>query len=334
MALFYMRPTAAASEKAIIRCLESQSNSALLRSIRHSRKGRAIGAPLHPPPQPITHTLPHDQRLVRLRQERHLLGEQRHRLAVGAGEARDVGAPEDALRAEGLDDALHMRVEVAERVRLGREAGQRGRLDRDVGALGERIERVEPREGLRVAHAQRARDRQVVDDELEAGVALGDAVDLGQQAGRRDHQRDAGLLGRRPEPVEPPLGQHLLEARRAEGDADAEHAGLLLPVRQARGVRRIAMVEPAHHREAVGPASRRVERQVVALALPGRRHDDRAVDAGLIHAEDQRVGRQRLRAVLAPEAVRRPRPRRRTVRPDMDLRVDDEHAGLLLAMSA
>src|SRR5258705_6851055 len=82
----------------------------------------------------------HHPVLVALAEEAQLLGELADALAVarlGVG-VRKVGAPVAALRAVGIEHALQDRRDVAERIRLAREAGRGRHLDADVGGFRER----------------------------------------------------------------------------------------------------------------------------------------------------------------------------------------------------
>src|SRR5881396_4068036 len=95
-----------------------------------------------PPPHPVSSgQLPvepraegasHDQLVVLCRQPRELLREHRHALPPRARHARDVGAPEHPLGAEGVVDLAEVSVDVA--IGIGRAgiARRAGGLDRDV----------------------------------------------------------------------------------------------------------------------------------------------------------------------------------------------------------
>jgi hypothetical protein len=94
------------------------------------------------------------------------------------------------------------------------------------------------------------------------------------------------FFGGGPEPVGAAAGeQRRLLAH--EGQADADHAGLLHPVRQQPCGRRILHRQPAHDGKAFRIALRGLEAVVVAIARPRRRHDHGAVDAGLVHQGDE-----------------------------------------------
>jgi hypothetical protein len=160
---------------------------------------------------------------------------------------------------------------------------------------------------------------QMVDDELELRMMLGDPIDLRQEARRRHHDRQPGAFGFAPDPscriVEP--GPRF---RRVRGHTEPEHAPLIAPVgERVRGRR-----QPAHHGKAVGMELRGGKRQIVAIALPGRRHEDRPRHSGRVHLPQQIVLRERPRPVRCT-APHGPRPIRRLGTPDMNLRIDDEH---------
>jgi hypothetical protein len=108
--------------------------------------------------------------------------------------------------------------------------------------------------------------------------------------------------------------------------ADAQHAGLILPGREQ--VLRFRIVEPqaAHQRKAMRPFLRRLHRIFVVIALPRRRHDDDAVDAGLVHARQEFVVGERPRNVRLPDTVGGPGTIGRVHLPDVDLCVDDDAA--------
>src|SRR6516225_7502307 len=62
---------------------------------------------------PVAQGAAHHQLEVAAFEPRHLLGEHRRALPPGTGHSRDVGAPEAALRPEGLDDLLRVLVDVS-----------------------------------------------------------------------------------------------------------------------------------------------------------------------------------------------------------------------------
>src|SRR5712691_4712070 len=63
------------------------------------------------PAEPVDDGAAHHAVEVAALQPRQLLGEHRHALAIRARHAGDVGAPERAVRAEGLEDLLEVAVD-------------------------------------------------------------------------------------------------------------------------------------------------------------------------------------------------------------------------------
>src|SRR5512138_2742013 len=100
--------------------------------------------------------------------------------------------------------------------------------------------------------------------------------------------------------------------------AHAQHARLLLPGCEQLLRFRIVEPQPSHHGEALGPLLRRLHGVFVAIALPGLRHDDDAVDAGLIHARDQLIIGEWSWNMRLSDAVIWPRPLGRMRFPDVD----------------
>src|SRR5262245_25620856 len=102
----------------------------------------------------------------------------RHRLTVAAAprNAGDVAAPERAARAERLDHAFQRSREIAVGVRFGREAGQGGDLDVDVGMTREGGDPLGSSDGLFVCRG--ARKAHVIDDQFEAGMTCRYLADL------------------------------------------------------------------------------------------------------------------------------------------------------------
>ncbi len=114
-----------------------------------------------------------------------------------------------------------------------------------------------------------------------------------------------------------------------EGEAQPEHAGLAPPGRDPPWTVGVAQRQPAHHGKPVRMAVGRGQRDVVAIALPGRRHDDDPVDTGSIHV-GQQLGCAKRRGAMGQRLIaRRPGSRGRIGRPEMNLRVDDQHATVL-----
>src|SRR5882724_4019995 len=80
-------------------------------------------------------------------------------------------------------------------------------------------------------------------------------------------------LGRRPEPVRRAVREPGALEIGVKGEAHAEHARLLLPVRAEGAAHRALDREPPHHGEAPGMQARRLERQIVAITFPRGRND-------------------------------------------------------------
>ncbi len=211
--------------------------------------------------------------------------------------------------------AAQMRMQAGERIGVLGVARLAGRLDRHVRILGERQQfRLEAIGGLAAAGARHAH---VIDDQLQAGVTLGDPADFRQKHRRGERDRHPGALGFRPEPVQRPVGDPGFRMPLVEIEAQAEHAGTLLPVRDEIAPLRIVEIEPAHDREAIGIFPHRRLRQLVRIRVPQHRMDQRAIDAGFVHARNRLLGRIRKLAMMR---------RRRSFLPEMDLCIDNQHA--------
>src|ERR1700751_557794 len=78
-----------------------------------SRRAIFVRPPRYFPDDPVADCAAHDQLEVAALEPRHLFGEHRHALLPRAWHAGDVGAPEAALRPEGLDNLLCVFVDVA-----------------------------------------------------------------------------------------------------------------------------------------------------------------------------------------------------------------------------
>ena len=157
-------------------------------------------------------------------------------------------------------------------------------------------------------------------------MAPGDAIELIEHARHQHHQRDAGALGGRPEPVGGAVGEKVAVVLVVEGVPHAEHPRLLLPVGDPTAAGRVTERQPAHHREPVGMRPRRLQRDVVAIAFPGGRHDDHAPHAGQIHLEQHGLLADRIRLLRLLRAAGRPRALGRVGGPEVHLRIDDVHA--------
>src|SRR5580693_4038586 len=84
-----------------------------------SRSVVVSGVATSVPVQPGKDRLAHDLLELRLIQPGQFLGEHGHGLTVGAGKARDVAAPEDALGAERVDQLVHGLVHGRVRILVG-----------------------------------------------------------------------------------------------------------------------------------------------------------------------------------------------------------------------
>ena len=163
----------------------------------------------------------------------------------------------------------------------------------------------------------------MIEHQPQARIALGHLVgEMHVLVMEQHHRRDAMLLQLAPHPVEAAVEQRLAQHLGVEGEAHAQHALLLLPARQGLASAGCVGIEAAHDAEAVGMAARGLDGEIVAIALPRRRHDDDSVDAGLVHLGQEFFLAER-RAVRL--GARRPRAFRRVGAPDMDLCVDDFH---------
>src|SRR5882762_3908602 len=89
------------------------------------------------PAEPVADRLAHHELLVVALEPGEFFGEHRHALPIGARHARDVGAPEAALRAERVDDLADVVVDVAVGVGLARIARSTRELDRHIGVFCE-----------------------------------------------------------------------------------------------------------------------------------------------------------------------------------------------------
>ncbi|MDI1287726.1 MAG: hypothetical protein PSV46_25300 [Reyranella sp.] len=161
----------------------------------------------------------------------------------------------------------------------------------------------------------------MVEHQAEAGIALGDLVsEMHVFIMEQHHRRDAGLLHFAPHPVEATVDQRLAQNVGMKREAHAKHARLLPPAGDlAASIRRIG-IEAAHDGEAIRMLGGGFEGNVVAVAFPRRRHQDHAVDTGLVH-----FGQQFILAEWRPVRLGAggPRTLRRVGGPDVNLCVDD-----------
>ena len=121
------------------------------------------------------------------------------------------------------------------------------------------------------------------------------------------HQRHACFFSGRPEFVELAVGEQRLQQIGVKSQANAKHAWLLTPRRELfEGARRFG-IKPAHDGEALRVRLRGGKRDIVAVALPARRHDDHAINAGGIHRREHFILAERHRPVrliaLGPGAL-------------------------------
>src|SRR5262245_18036996 len=160
----------------------------------------------------------HDQFEIAALQPGQLFREQRHALTPRAGHARDVGAPEPARGAEGVVEAAQGVVDVTKRVGLIGVARRASRLHGYVWIFRERERLRQIRPPLTWARVP-PRASEVIDDQLEVWVALGDLGDLRQKVRRHHRDRQAGPLRGRPQPVDGAVRRPLLLIMPDEGEA-------------------------------------------------------------------------------------------------------------------
>ncbi len=166
------------------------------------------------PADPLAQAAAHHVLKVLALQPRQLFGEEGDALAPGARHAGDVGAPEEALRAERIEDAVQAVLDVAVRIALRGIVRRAGRLQRDVRQFRQRHQFVEMDEGLGVlaVPVQPA----VIDDHLHVRMALGDLAKLLQEQPAHHRDRQPFLLDRRPQPVDRAVIQPFLLLLRSE----------------------------------------------------------------------------------------------------------------------
>jgi len=121
-------------------------------------------------------------------------------LGVGIGH---VGAPVAALGAVGVEHALDVHGDVAERIGLARDAGRGRHLGADIGISGERHGLPDRLLDLVVLEHGRG-DAHVVEDQGELRVLLGDRSEQRGVARCEAHDGQAGLFGRGREPISSP----------------------------------------------------------------------------------------------------------------------------------
>src|SRR5215469_2498604 len=95
------------------------------------------------PADPRTKSAAHHVIAVGTRKPRQFLGKKCDALPVAALHASEVGAPEEALRAECIEDAMQPVLDVAEWIGLCRIMRRAGRLHRDIRQFRERHQLIE-----------------------------------------------------------------------------------------------------------------------------------------------------------------------------------------------
>ena len=207
---------------------------------------------------------------------------------------------------------------------VGCVARHRRDLGGHVRTLGEREHIVERGEVLRLGDILSALEAEVIEHQLQAGIAFGHLVgEVHVLVMEQHHRGDAALLHLAPHPVELSVEQRLAQHRRMERETYAQHAGLLLPtLDHLTSVGRVR-IEAAHGGEVLRVARRRLVGEIVAVAFPRRRHEDRAVDIGLFHLGQKLRGAKRL--AMRFGAACRPRAFGRVDAPDVNLRVANHH---------
>ena len=105
--------------------------------------------------------------------------------------------------------------------------------------------------------------------------------------------RDAGVLGGGPEPVERAILQPAAQRLLQEPVAQTEHARLVPPARHPRAGLRPVQRQRPHDGEPARIGAHRRERHRGRAWVPARRMDDRGVDTALIHQADGLLGGER-----------------------------------------
>ena len=236
-----------------------------------------------------------DPLLFRGRQVVQLLGKQCQSLPVGTGKVGQVGAPEHALRPEGVDDPADLRVERRIGVALRGITRQGRGLHHHVGQSRQLDQAVD--DGLQRLADEAGVEAHVIDGQPEARVARGSLAEPWQRVRRQGHDRDAVALGCLPEPVRGTVVKPLAVTAAMEGEADPQHTGLILPRGHAFPAFRGVEGQPAHDREPVRVKTGGVQRGVVSVRFPSGRYQHRALNAGAVHLAQQLLVPQRLGAV-------------------------------------
>jgi hypothetical protein len=111
-----------------------------------------------------------------------------------------------------------------------------------------------------------------------------------------------------------------------KGQAHAQHAGLFAPALDERSTVGVLDRQPAYNGKAIRMESRRLQGQIITIPLPGRGNNHDAIHASGVHLVQQRIFTQRFGAMCQGCSTWRPGPLRRVQAPEMDLRIDDNHA--------
>ena len=137
------------------------------------------------------------------------------------------------------------------------------------------------------------------------------------------HQRYVVFLQVREQPIKLAFAKRGRVARQSETASHAQHAGLPAPVGDLRVRIGCIEVKAAKRAKAIRVFARGIEHEVVASAIPRRRHEDAARDAGGIHFLQQQIRGERWFAV--GDRAGEPRALWRMGRPDVYLGIGYEH---------
>ena len=170
-------------------------------------------------------------------------------------------------------------------------------------------------------------------------MAVRDRAELGLPDRRVHHRDQAELLGQGPVPVVGAVDHPVPVDRPVEGQPGALDVRVLREVAHHRGaLGRLVLRNAGHHAEPVRVRLARLERVVGAVALPGQREDQRAVDPGLVHQGHAfLIGEGRLAVPVQPHALPGaldPGTVGGLFFPDVHLGVNDEHRGNYLSLSS
>ena len=145
------------------------------------------------------------------------------------------------------------------------------------------------------------------------------------------HDRNIQPLRRRPEPIRHAVLDPILVPGVMERQSNAEHSRLLLPGLDHFPAFRLVDGDSPHHGKQIRILGDGFERVFRAVALPGGRDQDGAVDAGCQHPFPEILVADRLRQVS--RAAGHPRAFSSRGAPDVQSGVDDEHCRALLALT-